>query len=135
MPGASSSISRSHVRKFGAVAFPLFGTVFAAKCLLTHHVRPHLFGFVAVFGLLCFLMPGPMTPLYRGWMFIGRTVVNVLTTIMLALSFYLLFTPYALLMRLFRGRSLPSGPDRGLDSYWLARPLPAQPKEQFFKRY
>ncbi len=135
MRGASNSISRSQVRRFGAVAFPLFGTVFLARCLFTHHVRPHLFGIIAIFGLLCLLMPGPMTPLYRGWMFIGGTVVKVLSTIMLALSFYLLFTPYALLMRLSRGRSLPSGPDRDLDSYWLTRPVAAQPKEQFFKRY
>jgi hypothetical protein len=98
-------------------------------------VRPHLFGLIAIFGLLCLLMPGPMTPLYRAWMFVGRTVVQAFTTLMLALSFYLLFTPYALLMRLFRGRSLPYGPDKTLDSYWLTRPVPAQSKEQFFKRY
>jgi len=114
---------------------PLFGTVFLARCLRTHQLRPHLFGIIAIFGLLCLVMPGPMTPLYRGWMFIGRTVVKVLSAVMLALAFYLLFTPYALLMRLFRGRSLPSRPDRDVDSYWLTRPVPAQPKEQFFKRY
>jgi len=135
MPGAGSSISRSQVRRFGAIAFPLFGTVFLARCLLTHQVRPHLFGIVAIFGLLCLAMPGPMTPLYRGWMFIGRMVVKAFSTMMLAAFFYLLFTPYALLMRLFRGRSLPLGPDKDLDSYWLTRPVSGQPKEQFFKRY
>ena len=135
MTGASTSISRSQVRKFGTIAFPLFGTLFLVRCLLASQVRPHLFGAIAIFGLLCLLMPATMTPLYRAWMFIGRTVVTALSTIMLVLSFYLLFTPYALLIRLFRGRSLPAGPDKDLDSYWLPRPVPAQPKEQFFKRY
>jgi hypothetical protein len=135
MTGTSSSISRSQVRKFGTIAFPLFGTVFLVRSLVTHQWRPHLFGVIAIFGLLCLLMPGPMTPLYRGWMYIGSTVVKAFSTIMLASAFYLLFTPYAVLTRLFRGRSLPSGPDRSLDSYWLTRPVPAQSKEQFFKRY
>jgi len=55
--------------------------------------------------------------------------------IVLTLAYYIVITPTALAKRLISGRPLPTAPDKGLSSYWVSRPEPAQPKERFIKRY
>lgn len=135
MLGASNSISQRQVRTFGVIAFLLFGSVCAAMRWFAPHRRPYFFLVLAVFGFLCLLMPGPMTPLYKGWIKVGHAVGKGLSALMLILFFYLFLTPYAFVMKLFRGQPLPLEPDKDIDTYWLARSVAAQPKEQFFKRY
>jgi hypothetical protein len=135
MLGASNSISRRQVRTFGAVAFVLFGSACVAMRWFAPHKHPYFFAALAVFGFLCALVPGPMTPIYKGWIKIGQGIGKVLSTLMLILFFYLFLTPYAFILKLFKGGPLPLKPDKDATTYWLPRPLAAQTKEQFFKRY
>lgn len=135
MHGATNSISQRQVRTFGVIAFLLFGSVYAAMRWFAPHKRPYFYAALAVFGFLCALLPGPMTPMYKGWIKIGQTVGKVLSTVMLILFFYLFLTPYAFIMKLFRGGPLPLKEDKEATSYWVPRSTAAQSKEQFFNRY
>jgi hypothetical protein len=54
---------------------------------------------------------------------------------MLAIAYYVVITPAALLKRLFGGRPLPLSPDPDASTYWVSRDEPAQPKERFYKRF
>ena len=59
----------------------------------------------------------------------------MITTLILALAYYLVITPAALIKMLFGGRPLPIKPDKKALSYWVDRTEPVQPKERFIKRY
>jgi hypothetical protein len=58
-----------------------------------------------------------------------------MTIMMLTLAYYFIITPAALLKRVFGGRPLPLKPDKNISSYWVTRKEPAQPREQFLKRF
>ncbi|MDY6987451.1 MAG: hypothetical protein SWQ30_05275 [Thermodesulfobacteriota bacterium] len=63
--------------------------------------------------------------------FVGKVV----TILILALTYYLVITPAALIRHLLAGPPLPLKPDKEASSYWVTRTEPAQPKERFIKRY
>ena len=80
-------------------------------------------------------MPGPLRPVYEGWLKVAHFIGRMLTLLMLAMAFYLVITPFAWGKRIFGGRPLPLAPDPEADTYWVDRPEPVQPKERFIKRF
>ena len=94
-----------------------------------------LFGFLSVLGLGFILLPAYLKPVYVAWLKIAQFVGKIFTVFILALAYYLVITPSALIKRLFGGRPLPTSSDKNTVSYWVARAEPAQPKERFLKRY
>ncbi len=95
----------------------------------------YFFGLLATLGLGFILLPGPLRPVHTVWLKIAHTLGRIITTLVLALAYYLVITPSALLKRIFGGRPLPLKPDRNASSYWVTRDEPAQPKERFLRRY
>ena len=81
------------------------------------------------------ILPGPMAPVYLGWLRIAHLIGRGITAVVLTLMYYLVITPAALLKRLFGGRPLPTEPDKKAATYWADRDEPAQPLERFTKRY
>jgi len=71
-------------------------------------------------------------------MVIGGFLGFVNSHILLALVFYLLFTPMGLVMRLFRrdplDRSFPS-PSDSPASYWIRRESPQLPREHYERQF
>ena len=131
----SSSTEKRDIRKFGLIAICFFGAIAA---LAFWRGRPGVlgvFGILGTAGLLFFLIPGPMAPVYRGWLRISHIIGRITTGIILILAYYLAVTPVALAKRVFGGVPIPLKPDPQADSYWVERPEPVQPNERFIKRF
>jgi len=131
----SSSIDKQDIRRFGLIALVFFGALAGVAFWRDKTAMFIFFGILSLTGMCCLILPGPMTPFYRGWMRVAHKIGLTLTAIMLTIAFYGVITPAAWLKRLFGGRPLPMTPDPGKSSYWVDRTEPAQPKERFFRRY
>jgi hypothetical protein len=124
----SFSTDKKEIRRFGAVAFVFFGCLCAAGIWFKKPVPVYFFGaFIAA--------PLPLRGVYRIWMKAAHFLGTLVTTLILALTYYLVITPAALIKRLAGGRPLPLKPDKQTESYWVTRAEPSQPRERFIKRY
>ena len=127
--------TRRDIRKFGVIAFIFFGALCALGVWRQKPLPIYFFGALSLLGLGFLLLPGPLRPIYSGWLKITHLIGRMTTLIILAFAYYLVITPTALIKRIFGGRPLPISPDPGLSTYWVTRPEPVQPKERFIKRY
>jgi uncharacterized protein involved in cysteine biosynthesis len=96
-------ITPSQLRSFSF----LVGTVFAAIGLWPLIVRgqhPRLWALILAAFLIIpgIVWPTALKPVYRVWMTIGQVLGWVNTRIILAVMFYFVFAPVAILMRMFR---------------------------------
>jgi hypothetical protein len=71
-----------------------------------------------LFGIVA---PSRLSPLNRLWMRLGLTIAKVVNPVILALLFYVVFTPMAVLMRIASKQPLHLVPDRTAVSYWIVR--------------
>jgi len=130
-----NSTEKHDIRKFGVTAFLFFGCLCGLGIWMGKTVPIFLFGSLAMVGLGFILNPQQLRPVYSGWLKIAHFIGKVITVAILALAYYLVITPSAMLKRIFGGAPIPLRPDKGADSYWVARDEKAQPKERFLKRY
>ena len=131
----SSLTDGKEIRRFGLIAFLFFGCLCALGLWRQKLIITSLFGVLSFLGLGFLLFPRPLMPIYKGWVKIANFIGKIITTIILTLAYYLVITPSALVKRVFGGRPLPVRPDKNIDSYWVPRDEPSQPKERFIKRY
>jgi hypothetical protein len=131
----SNSTDTREVRKFGFIALIFFGCLCVLGLWMKKPLPTYLFGFLAVLGLGFILIPGQLRPVYAAWLKAAHLLGRIITTLILALAYYLVITPSAFIKRLFGGRPLPIKPEKEALSYWVDRAEPAQPKERFLKRY
>ena len=130
-----NSIDTKTIRKFGLIALIFFGSLSVLGFWREKLLPFYLFGLLSITGLGFLMIPNPLRPVYVGWMKIAHFLGRVITTLILALAYYLVVTPSALLKRIFGGAPLPLKPDKKSSSYWVTRTEAAQPKEQYIKRY
>lgn len=130
-----NSTDKKTTRTFGLIAVLFFGVLCGVGIW---HARPLA---IAIFGLLCLmglgllLAPVRLRPLHAGWLKVSHLIGKTITTVMLALAYYVVITPAALIKRIFSGRPIALKPDKSLSSYWVTRAEPGQPKERFSKRF
>ena len=70
-------------------------------------------------------LPSALKPVYMAWMKLAFILSWINTRLILAIIFYLLFTPIGILMRLFGKDLLEKRIDRNKDSYWRKREVKA----------
>ena len=131
----AESANVKDIRKFGLIALCFFGILCAVGIWREKVFVTYFFGFLALLGLGLVILPHQLKPVYNGWLRVAHFIGKAVTTSMLALTYYIVMTPAALLKRIFGGRPLPVKPDRSAVTYWVDRQEPAQPKERFLKRY
>ena len=94
-----------------------------------------LAGLAAVLAVLAILKPGLLASLNRGWMMLGKAIGRVVSPIVLAILFFGLLTPMALLMRAFGRDELRLRRAQDAATYWRLReppgPEPASFRRQF----
>jgi hypothetical protein len=122
-------------RTFGLIAMLVFGAFSLAMAHFGRHIAQDVFIGLASLGLLLVLFPVKLRFIHAGWKIIGRTIGKCINAIILGLFYYAIFTPFALLKRLFSGPALTMKIDRMAKTYWVARSEMIQPKERFYKRY
>ena len=131
----SNSTDPKAVRKFGLAALLLFGAFFVVSVGLGKPAAAIFFNILAIIGAGLFAMPARLMGVYQTWLKIGHFIGTAITMMVLALGFYLVITPSAIIKRFFGGRPLPLKPDRNTTSYWVTRDEPSQPLERYVKRY
>ena len=77
----------------------------------------------AVHLILAVIAPGLLTGFNRFWMSLGYYFGKVFAPIEMAIIFFLMFTPIALVMRLFRRDALLIRKNK-VNSYWKVRETP-----------
>lgn len=89
----------------------------------------------AVFLVAALAAPRLLRPLNLIWFRFGLLLNAVISPIILCMVFYLVITPFGLLMRIFGARPLNLHFDRNAESYWMRRDPPGPPpvsmKNQF----
>jgi hypothetical protein len=107
-----------------------FGLVFTAVFLivgtwpLVRHGSPRVWalGVAAAFLIAALLLPAVLSPLNRAWLRLGLAMHHVVNPVVMALLFYGVVTPFALVLRLAGKRfGAASRPDPGAATYWIDR--------------
>lgn len=111
--------SGSSDRSFGIV----FGIFFLAVALLPLMSGRPVRGWALMTSLPVLLLatvrPSALSPLNRLWTRIGLLCNRISNPVMLALLFFLVITPTALIMRMLRRPPLPLHGEPELETYWM----------------
>ena len=130
-----NSTDVKQIRKFGLIALIFFGFLCALGIWREKLISMYLFGALSFLGLGFILIPLQLEPVFAAWLKIAHFLGRVVTTLILALAYYLVITPAAFIKRIFGGTPLPTIPDKDVSSYWVTRKEAVQSKEQFLKRF
>ena len=131
----SNWTNSKEIRKLGFAAVVFFGSLSGLGLWMQKPLSTYLFGLLFILGVGFILIPHRLRPVYNAWLKVAHFLSRVMTTLILALAYYLVITPAALIRRIFVGAPLPVRPDKKASSYWMVRPEPLQPNERFLKRY
>lgn len=119
-------------RQFGM----LFSLLFLVVALLPLRAggTPHYGSLLAgiLIGTIALWRPSLLAWPNRIWLQFGRVLHRIVSPVVLALFYFVLFTPYAVVIRLFRKDVLKLGrePERG--SYWQQRTEPPESLQRQF---
>jgi large-conductance mechanosensitive channel len=111
-------------RAFGCTVGAILLVIGVAKALVAGIVTPVALLIVApgiALLALGIVAPSCLAPLNRLWLKLGLAIAKVVNPIVLAVLFFLVLTPMALVMRLIGKRPLELAPDRTVPSYWMLR--------------
>lgn len=112
------------LRKYGFTMGLVFAGVFgsAVPLVLTHRFVLWPWVLAAPFALLATLLPRALGPVYVWWMRLGAVLGAVSSRLVLAVLFFLLVTPIALVRRVILGHDTMGGTyDRRAASYRVRR--------------
>lgn len=128
--------SDSTVRQFAGLWIVVFGGTAAYQGWIRE--RPTLAlalaALGAVVGLVGLAAPKLVRPIYTAWMIAAFPIGWVVSHVVLALIFYGVLTPVALGFRLFGRDALQRRPRPELDSYYVPKAAPADPR-LYFRQY
>ncbi len=123
---------QQQARQF-ALILPVILAVVAGLAWWREHPRLAL-GLIAGGVLvppLAFALPGLWLALFRGWMKLANGLSFVMTRVILTVFFFLVLTPFGLVMRLFGKRPLDLAWKNGRATYWIDK----EPGEYTLSRY
>ena len=131
--------TRKDLRQFGLL-FTVISSAIAAWMFWRHGVDAATApaAIAAVLLLVSLVWPVPLNPLWWPWMVFVNVLGFVNSHLLLALVFYLIFTPIGLVMRLFRRDPLERRFRSASDprkSYWIRRETSLLPKEHFERQF
>ncbi len=114
-------VERSSNRTLGLV-FAGFFTFLTLSPLLRHH-PPRLWAaaVAALFLGVALTAPGVLEPLNRFWTQVGLLIQRIVHPLVMGIMFYLIFTPAALLLRLFGQDLLRLKYQPDANTYWIRR--------------
>ncbi|MFH0740188.1 MAG: SxtJ family membrane protein [bacterium] len=127
---------KNELKKFGMVmagAFIILGILFRFKSHLLTATILALFGFLfAFFGLF---LPKALRPINFIWMKFSLALGFVMTRIILAIVFFLIVTPVAVIARIFGKHFLDLEIDKNKKSYWQKKgDVPQNLPTNFYER-
>ena len=96
------ALDRKGLRDFGIVTGGIVAVLFGLffPWLLERALPLWPWVVFGVLGAWALVVPLSLRPLYRGWMRLGILLSKITTPIVMGLVFYLVITPYALILKL-----------------------------------
>ena len=82
-------------------------------------------------GPMGLVRPRLIRPIFVGWMCLAFPIGWVVSHVVLAGLFYFLFAPLGLFFRLIGRDALALRPNPGQNTYWVAKPAPADVRSYF----
>jgi hypothetical protein len=123
------------LRKFALIVATGLTAVAALSWWRGHTTVPATLWTVAgVLALAGLVAPRILGPVERGWLAVGAVLAWVNTRIILTLLFYVVVTPVAAIMRLFRD-PLERRIDKASASYWIRRPAVAIDRKRYEQQF
>jgi hypothetical protein len=122
-------------RTFGLVFAALFTFIALAPLLKGHDVRWWALGVAVALLAVALKAPKLLSPFNRVWFHFGLALHKIVSPVVLGLMFFVIFSPFALILRMLGKRPLALGFDHTASTYWIARtppgPLPHSMTQQF----
>ena len=120
-------------RSFGAVFTVVFTIVALLPLWRSAPPRWWAIAVAAVIGGLALLWPRALAPANRVWLRIGLLMHRIVNPIVMGAIFYLVVTPFGLVMRLLgKGPAAMRRADTDATSYWIARDGGSSPMDKQF---
>ncbi len=132
----TADVKRGSDRGFGitfAIVFALLGGYFTAVTPLA--AGPWLLGISGAFLAVAFIRPVTLRPLNVFWFRLGLLLHKIVSPLVMGLMFFLVITPFAIVMKLAGRDHLRLKFDAEQESYWVKREVPGPSPESFKKQF
>jgi len=129
------SVNPSSDRTFGIVLAAFFALIGVLPLLRGHALRLWALPLSVIFLLAGLAAPAVLAPLNRIWTALGALLHKITNPIILGVFFYLVFTPFGSLMRLFGKDFLRLKWVPHAESYWIVRQPPGPPPESIANQF
>ncbi len=126
---------RKEWRKFAAGLGLILAAIGGVQFLKGHSVYPFFLAAGGLTALAGMLLPVCVKPVFILFSYLGEVLGWFSTRVILAVIFFLLLTPIALVMRLAGKKFLTMGMDRNLKTYWIRRDKTYRDAESFENQY
>ena len=111
--------TRSELRKFGLVMTVPLALIAGYLWWAGSSAWPYLAGAGAFFLLSGLLLPQILRPIEVAWMKLAEVLSAVMTRVILTLAYFLVMTPFGIVLRLMGKDLLKLKIEPERDSYWL----------------
>lgn len=118
----------------------ILGVQAAVLTLLWQGGEIHFLTFFFMAGAIIFMIytlidVDQLKPVYDGWMWVAHKINMVITTLVLGIMYFGVFTPVALFFRATGKDHLDRAIDQEAASYWIKRPDKEFKPEQYTKQF
>ncbi len=117
-------VEGSSNRTLGLTFAGVFTLIGLWPLIFGHPMRLWSLAVAVVFAALGLMVPGVLGPLNKVWTRLGLLLHKITSPIVLGLMFFVVVTPFGLVMRLFGKDLLKLRLDRDAKSYWVHRDPP-----------
>jgi hypothetical protein len=127
--------STAELKKFGksvGLAFIAIGGAISLYAAEIHSILLYAGGFLIFFSITA---PIILLPFQKVWMAIAVILGFVSTRVILALIYYIILTPIAVIGRITGKDFLDEKPDRGSNTYWAYRPVEKNNSDNIKRQY
>lgn len=134
------SPQRNDIRSFGkvfcisALCLSIFMVLFFKEASFGKTVSFYAVVFGVLIFILSFLLPTVVVPFYLLWHFISACIGIVVSNLLLTLFYYCIFSPFAIIGRVFSGRDPLTIRKSDKKSYWV-NVVAKDDLRRYFKQY
>jgi ABC-type uncharacterized transport system permease subunit len=123
------------LRTFAATLFFGLGILGALLVWRKRDTGLILWGIGLAALMTAWLLPLALRPVYKVWMKLALVLGFISSHVILALLYYLVFTPIGLALRVFGKNPLALGIEKKAASYWIKRDSRVFPKQRYEKMF
>ncbi|MCX5694959.1 MAG: SxtJ family membrane protein [Candidatus Omnitrophica bacterium] len=113
------NLSKQSLKKFGITMAVCFLLIALLIFLKQRNFSLPVFSIALAFLLAAFIIPGALKPVYIIWMRLAGILGWINTRILLLAVFYLVFTPFSIVLRLMRKDLLDMKISKDKLTYWI----------------